>query len=661
MSSGSNIEAYSNGYNIIPSDDDFLSYDCFSIYIGSGGDIKILTEKGDIVFFKNVPNGKILPIHALKIFSTDTTATDIVGFITVKNNELLNADLNLDFSKKVYKHKLKDLTEEETFQYQPLRLNNNNYPDSVIDSDGYWKWQPHNFLWKSENPDTQPRTVSCIKQEVYTLISIGGDSSYTIQDGATVLIANANTPVEITITLGTNNIVVTAGTGVTRFCLYRNDFGGMVDNYKLDDPDFPKYIKNEQSSDCKVLPRYSYFPNDQTRQGLLLDYDSSQEVFYQTRAFFEVFNGEEQSTSGSETIIPTGETTPAGCTETQTYNTHGITSTTSYELDANTNYCASFYVKPSLRNYFSFILWSGVIQINVGVDLIDKTIKSKWIRNANILLYDFQSLKNNWIKFSIVFKILKTEQPKLYIRFNTTFTNLGNEFYTGDPSQEAMFCWGYTIAKTRFSKIAPYFLVRDRVNILNQQNQQIVNNESDFVKLKTNYITFVPCAKGMSFGLKGVVKLSKKINFYHIHRMYLFSRRTYTDEDDLTDITINDVHVVGFYATDTGYDLIYFIDTIQGANKTYSETEYKHDDLNEIKITTQYSNIFTPKKAEIEVTSGIREGTTNAISCTDAQENDVISWNTTKDVSTHMFIEKFIMYNKVFNHPVLFDDFFNRL
>lgn len=53
-----------------------------AIYIGTGGDVAIIAQ-GDTaaVTLKNVPSGSLLPISTLKVMSTNTTATDMVGLL----------------------------------------------------------------------------------------------------------------------------------------------------------------------------------------------------------------------------------------------------------------------------------------------------------------------------------------------------------------------------------------------------------------------------------------------------------------------------------------------------------------------------------------------------------------------------------------------------
>lgn len=53
-----------------------------AIYVGNTGDVKVELAGdtvGNAVTFKNVPNGAFLPIRARKIYTTGTTATNMVG------------------------------------------------------------------------------------------------------------------------------------------------------------------------------------------------------------------------------------------------------------------------------------------------------------------------------------------------------------------------------------------------------------------------------------------------------------------------------------------------------------------------------------------------------------------------------------------------------
>ena len=64
--------------NIIPDDAVDLEYVARAIYIGTGGNICVVTSSGDEVIFKNVPSGSILPVRASRIKATGTSAADLV-------------------------------------------------------------------------------------------------------------------------------------------------------------------------------------------------------------------------------------------------------------------------------------------------------------------------------------------------------------------------------------------------------------------------------------------------------------------------------------------------------------------------------------------------------------------------------------------------------
>lgn len=49
------------------------------LYIGGAGVVKALTIGGDEVFFHAVPAGTTLQVKVLRVFSTGTTATNIVA------------------------------------------------------------------------------------------------------------------------------------------------------------------------------------------------------------------------------------------------------------------------------------------------------------------------------------------------------------------------------------------------------------------------------------------------------------------------------------------------------------------------------------------------------------------------------------------------------
>ena len=50
-----------------------------AIYVGGAGNVKVTTIGGDTVTFSGVLAGSVLPVRVKRVFSTDTTATNLIG------------------------------------------------------------------------------------------------------------------------------------------------------------------------------------------------------------------------------------------------------------------------------------------------------------------------------------------------------------------------------------------------------------------------------------------------------------------------------------------------------------------------------------------------------------------------------------------------------
>ena len=76
-----NIMATDPGYSaaeVTPSDTGNLG-NVRALYVGGAGDVKIDAEGGGTVTFVGAQAGSIIPVRAARVYSTDTTATDIVA------------------------------------------------------------------------------------------------------------------------------------------------------------------------------------------------------------------------------------------------------------------------------------------------------------------------------------------------------------------------------------------------------------------------------------------------------------------------------------------------------------------------------------------------------------------------------------------------------
>lgn len=49
------------------------------LYVGTKGNLKVMTVGGDEVTFTNIQDGSFIPVQVLKVFSTGTTASNIIA------------------------------------------------------------------------------------------------------------------------------------------------------------------------------------------------------------------------------------------------------------------------------------------------------------------------------------------------------------------------------------------------------------------------------------------------------------------------------------------------------------------------------------------------------------------------------------------------------
>ena len=69
---------WSDEFAITPNNEANLAQTAFGFYIGTGGTIKYVTLNGTTIT-KTVYSGSYHPIHIVKVFAADTTATGIIG------------------------------------------------------------------------------------------------------------------------------------------------------------------------------------------------------------------------------------------------------------------------------------------------------------------------------------------------------------------------------------------------------------------------------------------------------------------------------------------------------------------------------------------------------------------------------------------------------
>ena len=71
------ISAFDNVLDVVPSDANDLT-ESGLIYVGTGGNVKVDSIQLGTVTFLNVPNGKFIKGRVKKVYSTGTTASDMI-------------------------------------------------------------------------------------------------------------------------------------------------------------------------------------------------------------------------------------------------------------------------------------------------------------------------------------------------------------------------------------------------------------------------------------------------------------------------------------------------------------------------------------------------------------------------------------------------------
>jgi hypothetical protein len=64
---------------VTPNDSTDLPRKADSLYVGIGGTVNLTTFEGTTLLFSGVQSGSVLPVGALRVLATSTTASDIVA------------------------------------------------------------------------------------------------------------------------------------------------------------------------------------------------------------------------------------------------------------------------------------------------------------------------------------------------------------------------------------------------------------------------------------------------------------------------------------------------------------------------------------------------------------------------------------------------------
>jgi len=68
-----------NAFAVTPSDSENLEFVARAVYVGTDGNVAVITSGGDEVTFQNLNQGSILPVRVSRVLATGTTATGLVA------------------------------------------------------------------------------------------------------------------------------------------------------------------------------------------------------------------------------------------------------------------------------------------------------------------------------------------------------------------------------------------------------------------------------------------------------------------------------------------------------------------------------------------------------------------------------------------------------
>ena len=68
-----------HAFDITPNDSTDLAYVTRGIWVGTGGNLKVITKGGETVTFTNIPNGTLKEGRYVRVLATGTTASGLVG------------------------------------------------------------------------------------------------------------------------------------------------------------------------------------------------------------------------------------------------------------------------------------------------------------------------------------------------------------------------------------------------------------------------------------------------------------------------------------------------------------------------------------------------------------------------------------------------------
>jgi hypothetical protein len=76
---GNNVSGYIANEALSVTTSDTANNTFSYLYVGTGGNVSVVTEAGQTVTFANVPSGGYVWVRTAQVRATNTTASDIIG------------------------------------------------------------------------------------------------------------------------------------------------------------------------------------------------------------------------------------------------------------------------------------------------------------------------------------------------------------------------------------------------------------------------------------------------------------------------------------------------------------------------------------------------------------------------------------------------------
>ena len=70
-----------DGFDITPSDTVNFSTTAFAVFVGGAGNVTLVTPKGTVLTYTAIAAGTMLPVKAVRVNATLTTATLLIGIV----------------------------------------------------------------------------------------------------------------------------------------------------------------------------------------------------------------------------------------------------------------------------------------------------------------------------------------------------------------------------------------------------------------------------------------------------------------------------------------------------------------------------------------------------------------------------------------------------